>query len=60
MKEKQNPKTLPVMVSSNINYTDLEVKRFIDTVIWALTLLASHVIKLQNDFLLTDVASGSF
>lgn len=41
------------MVSSNINYADLEVKRFTDPVTWALTLLASHVIKLQNDFLLT-------
>lgn len=47
---KTKPKTLPVTVSSNINYTDLEVKRFIDTVVWALTLLASHMIQLQNEF----------
>lgn len=49
---KTKPKTLLVMVSSKINYADLEAKRFIDTVIWALNLLASYMIKLQNDFLL--------
>lgn len=57
---KTKPKTLPVTVSSNINYSDVEVKRFIDTVVWALTLLASQVIQLQNEFLLIAIASGSF
>lgn len=48
------------MVSSKINYAGLEAKRFIDTIIWALNLLASYMIKLQNDFLLKAVTSGSF
>lgn len=38
------------MISSKINYADLEAERFIDTVIWALNLLASHVIQLQMTF----------
>lgn len=48
------------MVSSKINHADLEAERFIDTVVWALNLLVSRVIQLQNDFLLKAVASGSF
>lgn len=47
---KTKPKTLFVMVSSKINYADLEAKRFIDTVTWTLNLLSSCMIKLQNDF----------
>ena len=49
-----------MVVSSKINYADLEAKRFIDTVIWVLNLLASYMMQLQNDFLLKTVTSGSF